>query len=98
VCESRDVKGLYKKARAGEIKNFTGISDPYEAPEHPELDIRTDSLSIDQSVNVILKKLIDDNIISSNNKPRVVDSLIETVSEEELASFKTLKSIDIDIE
>jgi hypothetical protein len=92
------VKGLYKKARAGEIKNFTGISDPYEAPEHPELDIRTDSLSIDQSVNVILKKLIDDNIISSNNKPRVVDSLIETVSEEELASFKTLKSIDIDIE
>lgn len=98
MCESRDVKGLYKKARAGEIKNFTGISDPYEAPEHPELDIRTDSLSIDQSVNVILKKLIDDNIISSNNKPRVVDSLIETVSEEELASFKTLKSIDIDIE
>jgi hypothetical protein len=92
------VKGLYKKARAGEIKNFTGISDPYEAPEHPELDIRTDSLSIDQSVNVILKQLIDDNIISSNNKPRVVDSLIETVSEEELASFKTLKSIDIDIE
>jgi hypothetical protein len=49
-------------------------------------------------VNVILKQLIDDNIISSNNKPRVVDSLIETVSEEELASFKTLKSIDIDIE
>lgn len=98
MCESRDVKGLYKKARAGEIKNFTGISDPYEAPEQPELDIRTDSLSIDQSVNVILKQLIDDNIISSNNKPRVVDSLIETVSEEELASFKTLKSIDIDIE
>lgn len=98
MCESRDVKGLYKKARAGEIKNFTGISDPYEAPEHPELDIHTDSLSIDQSVNVILKQLIDDNIISSNNKPRVVDSLIETVSEEELASFKTLKSIDIEIE
>ena len=42
VCESRDVKGLYKKARAGEIKNFTGISDPYEAPETPDLDIRTD--------------------------------------------------------
>lgn len=41
TCESRDVKGLYKKARAGEIKNFTGISDPYEAPEHPDLDIKT---------------------------------------------------------
>jgi adenylyl-sulfate kinase len=47
VCESRDVKGLYKKARAGEIKNFTGISDPYEAPENPDLNIRTDTLSLD---------------------------------------------------
>lgn len=42
VCETRDVKGLYKKARAGEIKNFTGISDPYEAPEQPELNVHTD--------------------------------------------------------
>jgi adenylyl-sulfate kinase len=66
VCESRDVKGLYKKARAGEIKNFTGISDPYEAPEHPELDIHTDELSVEQSVSVILKQLMDDEIISSN--------------------------------
>ena len=98
VCESRDVKGLYKKARAGEIKNFTGISDPYEAPEHPELDIHTDKLTIEQSVSVILKQLVDDEIISSNQKPRVVDSLIETVSEEEMANFKSLKSIDIDIE
>jgi adenylyl-sulfate kinase len=55
VCESRDVKGLYKKARAGEIKNFTGISDPYEAPQHPELDVRTDQLSLDHCVNLILK-------------------------------------------
>jgi adenylylsulfate kinase-like enzyme len=47
VCESRDVKGLYKKARAGEIKNFTGISDPYEAPEKPELDIHTDDLTVE---------------------------------------------------
>jgi adenylyl-sulfate kinase len=46
VCETRDVKGLYKKARAGEIKNFTGISDPYEAPENPELNIRTDQLTL----------------------------------------------------
>ena len=47
VCESRDPKGLYKKARAGEIKNFTGISDPYEAPEHPELNIHTDQLTVE---------------------------------------------------
>ena len=47
VCEGRDVKGLYKKARAGEIKNFTGISDPYEAPENPDMDINTGANTID---------------------------------------------------
>ncbi len=45
VCESRDVKGLYAKARAGELKGFTGIDDPYEPPDHPELELRTDALS-----------------------------------------------------
>lgn len=97
-CERRDVKGLYKKARAGEIKNFTGISDPYEAPEHPELDVRTDQLSLEQSVSLILKTLNDDGIIESNTKPRVVESLVERLSEDELATFKTLKSIDIEVE
>ncbi len=53
VCEARDVKGLYKKARAGEIKGFTGIDDPYEAPLHPELEIRTDEISIDEAVDRI---------------------------------------------
>jgi adenylylsulfate kinase-like enzyme len=47
VCEQRDVKGLYKKARAGEIKNFTGISDPYEAPENPDMDIKTNELTLE---------------------------------------------------
>jgi len=47
VCESRDPKGLYKKARAGEIKNFTGISDPYEAPENPDLNIKTHEMTLD---------------------------------------------------
>ena len=55
VCEGRDVKGLYKKARAGEIKQFTGISDPYEAPLSPELALR--GLSVDESVAEIVKKL-----------------------------------------
>ena len=82
------MKGLYKKARAGEIKNFTGISDPYEAPQHPELDVRTDQLSLDQCVNLILKKLLDDKIMTSNSQPRIVDSLIESeISEEERVSF-----------
>jgi adenylylsulfate kinase len=47
VCETRDVKGLYKLARAGKIPNFTGVSDPYEPPENPELDVRTDLLTLD---------------------------------------------------
>jgi adenylylsulfate kinase len=57
VCESRDVKGLYKKARAGEIKEFTGISAPYEAPKSPELTIRTSQQSVEQSALQILAYL-----------------------------------------
>merc|ERR1719472_31434 len=57
VVESRDPKGLYKKARAGQIKGFTGIDAPYEAPENPEVHLRTDKLTIPMSVNKILKQL-----------------------------------------
>jgi adenylylsulfate kinase len=57
VCEARDVKGLYQKARQGLIKGFTGIDDPYEAPENPEIEIRTDQLSLEASVNVIMDRL-----------------------------------------
>jgi len=57
TCEARDVKGLYKKARAGEIKNYTGIDSPYEEPEKPELVVDTDALSIEQSVGEVLKLL-----------------------------------------
>jgi adenylylsulfate kinase len=53
-CERRDVKGLYKKARAGEIKNMTGISSPYEAPKHPDIEINTEKETIEDSVNRIL--------------------------------------------
>jgi adenylylsulfate kinase len=58
ICEERDVKGLYKKARNGEIKNFTGIDSPFEEPENPNIEIRTDKLSIEDSttkaMNIIL--------------------------------------------
>jgi len=57
VCEQRDVKGLYKKARAGEIKEFTGISAPYEAPLAPELAIDTSAQSVDASARQILQYL-----------------------------------------
>ena len=53
-CERRDVKGLYKKARAGEIKNMTGISAPYEAPENPDIVIKTEEVSIERAVEKIL--------------------------------------------
>ena len=53
-CERRDVKGLYAKARKGEIKNFTGISAPFEAPSHPALSLDTSVLSVEESVNKLL--------------------------------------------
>jgi adenylylsulfate kinase len=57
VCEDRDVKGLYKKARAGEIKNFTGIDDPYQEPENPDVNCHTDLESEPQSVAKVLEYL-----------------------------------------
>jgi adenylylsulfate kinase len=57
VCIERDVKGMFEKALAGEIKNFTGIDDPYEEPESPELILDTDKESIDESVRKVLDKL-----------------------------------------
>ncbi len=59
VCEQRDVKGLYKKARAGIIKNFTGIDDPYEEPENPEITVETDRETIEESINKIISYLKD---------------------------------------
>jgi adenylylsulfate kinase len=55
VCEQRDVKGLYKKARAGEIKNFTGIDSPYEKPEKADVVIATHQMSVDDSLDLLLK-------------------------------------------
>jgi bifunctional enzyme CysN/CysC len=59
VVEARDVKGLYKKARAGELANFTGIDSPYEAPEAPELHIRTDKQAIDSAADQVIAALKD---------------------------------------
>ena len=64
VCEERDTKGLYKKARAGEIKNFTGISDPYEAPVNAELTVDTGSQSLDESAEVVLNYLEEKGYIT----------------------------------
>ena len=58
TCEKRDVKGLYKKARAGEIKDFTGIDAPFEAPTNPQVDIKTNDLTIEESANQILDYIL----------------------------------------
>ena len=57
VCEQRDTKGLYAKARAGELSDFTGISSPYEAPESPEVRLPTEQLSVDECVDRIMAVL-----------------------------------------
>ena len=59
VCEARDTKGLYAKARAGEIKGFTGIDDPYEAPENPEVVCDTDAEDVSESAQKVIDKLIE---------------------------------------
>ncbi len=63
ICEQRDVKGLYKKARLGEILDFTGISSPYEEPENPDLKIDTHELTLEQSVHRVISLLRDRNIL-----------------------------------
>ncbi|WP_138430289.1 adenylyl-sulfate kinase [Fodinibius saliphilus] len=57
VCEERDVKGLYEQARKGEIDNFTGISDPYEEPENPEIEIDTTNISVEEGVQMVFDYL-----------------------------------------
>ena len=64
VCEDRDVKGLYKKVRAGQIKQFTGIDDPYEPPTNPEVECRTDLEELSDSVDKIFNKLKESGYIS----------------------------------
>jgi adenylylsulfate kinase len=74
VAEERDPKGLYKKARAGEIKNFTGIDDPYEAPVDPELHLRTDKMTVEDEVTAIVDYLINEGIIKVEHFTRAGDT------------------------
>jgi adenylylsulfate kinase len=67
VCEERDVKGLYKKARAGEIKHFTGIDDPYEPPSAAEIECKTDQETLAESAHKVLAKLKDLGYLSAHS-------------------------------
>lgn len=73
VCEQRDVKGLYKKARAGEISQFTGISSPYEAPDTPELGINTSEKTLEDSVQRVV------SILSHADMSIIHDSLVKSI-------------------
>jgi adenylylsulfate kinase len=68
ICESRDVKGLYKKARAGEIPHFTGISSEYEQPENPEILLDTENQTVEHSVERIIAYLTEKQIIDDDNQ------------------------------
>lgn len=74
VAERRDPKGLYKKARAGEIKNFTGIDDPYEVPTNPEIHLQSDVMSLEHEVEHIINYLIDHDVIRKQYFTRASDA------------------------
>ena len=76
VCEKRDTKGLYKKAREGIIKNFTGVSDPYEAPENPELNVDTGNLDLESCQTFVLKHMMQEKVILDKSVSRVTQSLV----------------------
>ena len=63
ICEARDVKGMYKKARAGQISDFTGISSPYEAPEKPEISVKTGSVELDDCVQQVIVEMAQRGLI-----------------------------------
>ncbi|TAK63320.1 adenylyl-sulfate kinase [Methylobacter sp.] len=70
ICESRDVKGLYKKARAGQLAEFTGITSPYEAPENSELAVHTGATDLDVCVQQVINKITQHGIIASANSKK----------------------------
>lgn len=73
VAEERDPKGLYKKARTGEIKNFTGIDDPYEAPANPEIHLKTDEMTLEQEVAIVIDYLVDNGLLKRSYLTRSSD-------------------------
>ena len=66
ICEARDPKGLYKKARAGEISNFTGLDAPYEAPTRPEVHVETANLSVDEAAGLVVRYLEEQHILGES--------------------------------
>ncbi|MGB4813045.1 MAG: adenylyl-sulfate kinase [Methylophilaceae bacterium] len=72
ACEERDPKGMYKRARAGELLGFTGINSPYEAPTAPKIVIDTSSLSVSESVEMLLTQLMNSIVVAENNQQKTL--------------------------
>jgi len=95
-CEKRDVKGLYKKARAGIIKGFTGIDQVYETPDNPELSLDTVGRSIQETVLEVIQMLESEGIIPSSANDKVTELFVkEDLKSEALAEAESLPSVDI---
>lgn len=75
ICKKRDTKGMYKKALIGEIEHFTGVSDPYEEPENPEIVLETDKETPQESINKVIKELRRLNLIPQDNKEKLKGKL-----------------------
>jgi len=97
VCEGRDVKGLYKKARDGVIPNFTGISDPYEEPKNCDLNVNTGAMSLDQCVAFVMKHMEEKKIIIRKQEPIIFESLIKAPASKESSEANNLPVIDLDM-
>jgi 3'-phosphoadenosine 5'-phosphosulfate synthase len=97
VCEKRDVKGLYVKARSGQIPNFTGVSDPYDVPENCDLNVNTGEQSLEQSTSVILKHMAEQKVVAAVSEPVIYDTLIKAADEAEACEAETLPFIDLDV-
>ncbi|KAK3769733.1 hypothetical protein RRG08_062073 [Elysia crispata] len=96
VCEERDVKGLYKKARAGIIKGFTGVDQPYEAPEHPDVDLKAGQLSVDECCQEVVRLLAGKDIVPRGALQLVRDLTVpESQREAAKAEAATLSSVEI---
>ena len=96
VCETRDVKGLYAKARSGEIKHFTGVSDPYEAPENPDCDINTGTQTLAESTTFVLNHMKEHGVLRDNQTRTIAESLWRAATAEETTEVASLKVLDID--
>jgi 3'-phosphoadenosine 5'-phosphosulfate synthase len=97
VCEGRDVKGLYAKARAGTIPNFTGVSAPYEEPQNAELNVNTGAMTLEQSTNFVIKHMMDQKVIKATAEPVIYESLVKAASEDEAKAAAEMPSIELDL-